>query len=161
NVIELFVAGLAQVARHAGIERLRDAQRLRGNRHLQAQIVKRAPLQAFTNRAVSANRFARRAVCDEDYRAEIEAVADAARLIINQRVIVQAIAGVVTKVRIDERRAGVGGGLRVTLNRAQTEFDLFARQDDQQVIAGRRREQRVDAAPACEVASDDSRLRIE
>ena len=49
--------------------------------------------------------------------------------------------------------------MQISLNRALAEFNLFARQDDEQAIARCRRQQLVDAAPAIQIAGDETRFR--
>ena len=70
--------------------------------------------------------------------------------------IAQAVARVVAEIGIDKAAAGGFGDLQESLNGALAERDLFAREDDEQVIARRRRQQFIHAAPAQKVAKDAS-----
>jgi hypothetical protein len=81
---------------------------------------------------------------EQNHRSEIEVIADGAELIIDQRMIRELGAALLTEIGVDEGRARVVRHLNESLRRARAELYSASGQDQQQVIRPPHLDQRVD-----------------
>ena len=100
NVIELFFAAQSRIRRNAGVKRFGNSENFRIERKFQTQVIESPEFEPVINRSVFFKRLVSSVFRDQQDRAEIESIANAARLVVNQWVVCSRIARFVSDAPI-------------------------------------------------------------
>jgi hypothetical protein len=103
-----------------------------------------------------AERNGSRALRNKKHRAKVEAIADAAELIIDQRMIGHLTSDIISEIRVHQSRAGVGRGGKQALQSSLSRFNLLTGEAKQQIITTDLFDQLIDGGPAVEIALYDA-----